>query len=153
MTQTAPVLSDLAAMERLLGKHLADRPLAKAMLNALLAAVETLPPCPEVVAALKRALMDLLTSTAGASTATRFASRLDNLISSALDAASRWSTDNPEHWQRYSIGPRTIALVQHLRNDTGLSDLMIYRHLERHYGYTANMPEEALLRSIIRSRR
>ena len=152
MTETAPVLSDLAAVERMLDKHLADKPvLAKAVLNALLATAETPPACPEVIAALKRTLTDLVTAAAGASAATRFSSRLDKLISA--DAVSRSSTDDPSQWERYTIGPRTVALVQHLRQDIGLSDLMIYRHLDRHLGYTANMPKDALLRSIIRSGR
>lgn len=151
MTQTVPVLSELAAVERSLGKLLADKPvLAKALLNALLAAAETLPPCPEVVEALQRALIDLVTPAAGASIATRLVSRLDKLVSSDADAISRWSADDPELWERYTIGPRTIRLVQHLRHDVGVSDLLIYRHLDRHCGYTAKMPKDALLRSIIR---
>lgn len=149
---TVPVLSDLAAVERSLGKHLADKPvLAKALLNALLAAAETLPPCPEVVAALKRALIDLVTSAATGST-TRFASRLEKLISNDAGVVSRWSAE-PERRERYTIGPRTVGLVLHLRNDLGVSDLLIHRHLDRHCGYTASMPEDSLLRSIIRSGR
>jgi hypothetical protein len=123
MTKTSPAISELAAVERLLRRHLAaDKPiLTKALLNALLAEAEAPPVRVEIVEGIGRVLQDLLLSSGAEKAAKKLPGLLEQLTVASSMMACAPLDDDPYGVPRHALGKNLTKLIKHLRKNLGCS--------------------------------
>jgi len=138
-------LSDVDALARLLDGALADKPqIGRALLGALLVEAETPPVRPNVLGAIREALMRLIENVG----ATHLAAELGSGIDAVLRNAPLPHVEaDPQ--ERYSLGPRAVQIVVRLRYEFGLPVPSVHRHLHDSWGFGSRMPHDQLRRAII----
>lgn len=150
MTRTTEPVAALAAVERLLRRHLAQQQAKyRALLNTLLAEAEAPPVRQDVIDELGHQLHALLISAGADKAASKLPGRLDRLTAAVdLMACAPAPSDEEPQQRTYSFGKSLADRIVHLHDDLGLSVLFIHKHLCKWHGMTDTLPEVEFLRCI-----